>query len=595
MRTLIDRILGRKNKPAAQSDEPDFNPCEVLEQMLDRLQVQWDVQRFPEHDDERGYTFSFQGGNFRILSKPCNSFIHLQFFYFDDALISELNIVRNLCNDFNCMVPSFKCCYDIKSEENKVCVHLISSLRLSRWTPSLQNDFKQRLVDTFGMARIYRERLEKMTNSKRGDVELDGAMHRRIDHLTHEAEMEMQTTSFRTYDTNHLMLSDMLTAIKGYDVQLGTTRVIDYAATNGNPASEYNGDIDLTALLINDPSPSTSDAAATLKTDRLALFTTIGQAKATSELMISLRHTATAEGIFYFHVDILRLDSAPQPNNSFSSRAGDNERHISFVMSYCPMDDSKKLSEFKYLWGEAHDKARRGAELTSQEQMLMLSEEPNAAQCLYWGMQFFMKRNYYQALLHFENGYNWVCPQHHTLNKAQRRIFNELCYYIGLCYLHLKCPKLAYYYLDGLFNCNNVNYARAYINSIVKSRDYRAMDIVNRMLENVQSIIDKADTDGEIPSDDVLSFELFLRRAYVNVLCDQNRLKEAENELRYLIGDDKSHESYLLRLLSEVISRQAAEAAAAADTSTRSVSADFPRAEQQDHNSGSAPTPGEAE
>lgn len=582
MATFFDRLLGRKTSTLSGAEQrTTFDADDVVMSMLKKLQARWTTT---SHTETTDFAFDFQGGHFHLITRRGHHWAYLQYPCFDDTPLGLLSDVRSACNRFNMEYPDYTAIYTISAEENKVRLHLGATIRLSAHTPDLEEDFRAMLVRTFGAARTCAGYLRDAIAEK-GDGEEYFAFTKRERFLAAEMEMQEGFDLMRTHDTSHLMLRDLLAMVKGYDVDsVQTVKVLIPADTSSdNPLSTIDAvDFDITRLLF----AKDDEGNPVAKADEVALMVSFVCYGHMERLLIYLRKVDEIDDVYYYRVEVVAVGDIAGPSHSLDAGKEDPERHVSLLMSYSPKPFRAKLSEFEYIHKEAKDKAARGQELNKEEEFMLLCENADVSFDLYWGVRNYLSRNYYQAVLHLENAYKALTPRFHDLDKDDRKRYFDLCYYLGVCFLRMERPKLAYYYLDGLFNLNNINYTKAYINAMVKSRDRRAFGVINGVLNNIQRLLNEADAPNEEMHNDLQSFALFLRRAKAYTLCDMNKLEEAERELRRLLEDDKPHETYLLRLLANVVNRRAEQAAKSAPDSL-SVSSEFPKVAPSD-------TPGSA-
>lgn len=556
MKTWLDRIFRRKKTDtdgAVQSSPgpyEGFSADDVVQRMLAHLNATWQSQPL---SDNRGtdFSFTYQRGAFHTITHHDHHDVIIHFLFFEETTTGQLDNVRYACNAFNQHTIPLKAIYSIQGEEHKVFVHLTANLRLTLWTQALEDDFAQLLSLCFEGARNFRSMLQDIISQDVTNLEERNAFGQRERQLAHEAEIMQQEGLGRTYDTEHLLLSDLLAVVTGKS-DLGEM----------SPAS----DVDLTDVMLslgNEGAPG----------EGKSIVTSIEGGK--RKFLVHLDELDTIETSLYYRVTVVNLSGDGKHS---SSHVHDQDDHLrSFVISYCPASERDKLSEFDYLWQEAKAKRERGHELSADERFMLQSADNDVAYCLYWGRRFYLSRDFYHALIHLENAYRALYTCFHQLDKAERREFFELCYYIGQCYMYLDMPRHAYYYLDGLFNLNSIRYTQAYINAIVKGRDFRALGVVSAVLANVERLYEEGPETDSRNREDLYEFILFLRRSKARILIDQESLDEAESLLRSLLASDSRHETLLLEQLAHVANLRALKASANANKGTLSVSTEFPK------------------
>lgn len=593
------RRSGLSGDPAAQvgADAYEgFSVDDVVLRMLGNLQTKWTSRPL---DDGSGtdYNFVFQRGDFHVLTRADRHVVNVHYLFFQEVSLGQLDNVRHACNLFNQHYTDLKAVYSVHAEHNKVHIHITAPIRLTLWNQALEDDFAELLSRCFEGARSYRGLLGDILKEDLTNIEERDALSERERYLAYEAEMKTAEEwlalqpDFHFYSTNELKLVDLLSMLCG-DERADEWEFVSARVTTDCPLpdGEWSSPefcetiLPDKAALLNIGQYMLDDAEGELKLKSLhTIFNVeISRVGYEAEYLIDVRFRDQLEGTFYFKVEVVQMGGTPLPGAPRGMSVLGDSAHHSLTISFSPMPDEKKQAEFEYLWREAQDKYDRGESLSDDERFIMLTREPHVAYDLYWGLRFYLSRSYYHALMHLENAYNELHPHFHDLDKKQRREFFELSYFIGICYMRLHRPKLAYYYLDGLFNLNNIRYTQAYITAIVRSHDHRAIGIVNGVLSNVQRLYDGPEEPSGIGREELYEFLLFLRRSKAQVLIDDRRLDEAEDVLRKLLPDDKRHEAHLLEQLATVARLRAELAAAAADKSTRSVTSEFPKPEQKD-------------
>lgn len=568
--------FGRQTKvpteQAAATTDPyaDFNPGSVVTTMLRHLQAKWQTRPIDEGQGT-DYHFVYQRGDFHVLVRAGLRQARVHFLFFSEQPLGQLDNVRTACNHFNQHYPELKAIYSIDAEQHKIHVHLLSSIRLTLWNEALESDFADMLSVFFEAARTYRKHLDDIIAEDINNLEEHEAFSEREAYLAYETEMEHQDAGWHSYDTDHLFLDDaMAMALGVQEIFVDNVKVITPAPDESTDEATNTALFDLTALALS-LNPENAPEA-------LLQFDVETPAHKGSYLM-RIEYGFPIEETQFFRITLIRHATLLGPHHALTAEA-ESENPYSFVMSYRPMDEEKKQAEFDYMWREAMDKRALDKELSDEQRFITLCERPDVGFNLYWGRRFYLSKNYYQALLHLENAYAVLHRQFQKLGKRERLQFHELSYYIGLCHMHLGQPKQAYFYLDGLYNLNNIRYTQAYVNALVRSRDYRAPQIVINLLNNVSRVYEEQHDDASDANREQLhQFILFLRRTMARIYLNDGLYDEAEKTLRELLPDDKDHEPRILELLAEVARLRALEASENTDRSTLSVSAEFPKAD----------------
>lgn len=580
MKNWLNRLLGiRKDAsneaPDHQRQEPGegsydgFNALDIVLRMLQNLQAEWATRKYGD-EGLIDVHFHYQRGDFHVICPPDGHQVYIQFLFFHDAPMGQLDNVRDACNQFNQKHPSYKVLYSLQPDKHLVHMHVQTSLRLTLWNKDLENDFADALTLCFESARAYRRQLEEIVDNDVYNLEEIRAFGLRELHLAHETEMKHQAYDWHTYDTQHLTLADAMAMLLDTDKTEFRRLTVVGDATSIVDDAEAIAHTDLTALLADTEAeiPSFCRQQTTLIVE--AVFG--GQPQT---FILHIAAEAEAEDALYFRLTFVQPDRQLGPGSALDSRSADDRRAQTIVMSFSKKTTRERQAEFDYLWQEALQHKAQGAELQPEERFITLCEEPDIAFNLYWGQRFYLAERHYEALLYLENAYNSLHGAYHDLDRDQRRQFFELTYYIGLCCMHLGMPHRAYYYLDGLFNRSNLRYTQAYINSLVASHDYRALSIVDNVLSNLQRVYDEQEAD-EAHRNQLYAFLLFLRRSKARVLVQARRLDAAEALLKDLLKTDNTHERYILEQLAHIAHLRAV-AASSPRPDTLSISAEFPK------------------
>lgn len=563
----IKEMMSRRTRQEESDSTPadpyeGFVPTDVVTRMLRNLQTHWSARAI---DDGEGtdFHFQYQRGDFHVLVRKGLRQARVHFLFFCEQPLGQLDNVRTACNHFNQHYPELKAIYSIDAEQHRIHVHLVSSIRLTPWNTALESDFGDLLTIFFEAARTYRKHIDDIIEHDVNNLEERNAFSEREAYLAYETEMEHQDAAWHTYLSQHLMLEDAMAMVLGAsEINISDLKIIV------PELEETSHDLTLLALCL-DPE-NVPEALLQFHVDTPAH---------NEDYLMRIEYGHPMEETQFFRITLVRQATLLGPNHALSAEEESNAIR-SFVMSYRPMDEEKMQAEFDYMWREAMDSITIDKELTDEQRFITLCEKPDVGFNLYWGRRFYLAKNYYQALLHLENAYAVLHRLFQKLDKHERLQFYELSYYIGLCYMHLGQPKQAYFYLDGLYNLNNIRYTQAYVNALVRSHDYRAPQIVINLLNNVSRVYEEQKEDTSDSNREQLhQFILFLRRTMARIYLNDGLYDEAEKALRELLPDDKDHEPRLLELLAEVARLRALEASQNADRNSLSVSAEFPKAD----------------
>lgn len=579
----IKRRFGRNIRPEAALDcasretsaYDGYNAGDVLVRMLTDLQAEWEC-RPTGGKGIMDFHFHYQRGDFHALPSDDRHQVRLHFLFFHEAELGQLDNVRDACNQFNQHYPDFKAIYSIRAERNMIYIHLVTNIRLTLWTKELEEDFADTLSLCFEASRAFRHILDEIVEKDVDNLEEYRAFNQREQYLAHETEMRHQTGDWHTYDTHHLILIDALTAILDCDdITIDhMTAMADGECIATDETTEL-ARYDLTALM-----SATADGTAYFVRQRATLVIDAMLDGVHQTFILHLSAESECDDALYMRLTFVQPDRQLGPNEAMAGRSADTQRAMTFVVSFTAKNDQERQAEFDYLWREAVDCKARGLELSAEQRFVTVCESPDVAYNLYWGQRFYLAGRHYEALMHLENAFYKVRADYLNLDAEGREQFFELTYYIGVCCMMLGMHHRAYYYLDSLFNRNNLRYTQAYINALVGNRDYRALTIVDNVLKNLERVGEEQELD-ENNRQQLTKFIYFLRRSKARIMIEADKLDDAEKLLKSLLDDDKQHEHYILEQLARIAALRAM-AASTAHSSTLSITTDFPAPERKD-------------
>ena len=106
--------------------------------------------------------------------------------------------------------------------------------------------------------------------------------------------------------------------------------------------------------------------------------------------------------------------------------------------------------------------------------------------------------------------------------------------------------KKALFYLEICANNRQLNSTIEYINTLVSSKDFRALKIIQMLMENV-----KEQAHGKNADRDFVKFFKFLLRMKGTALINNGKLDEAEKLFRKMVADPDNR-SYAMKELDHI-------------------------------------------
>ena len=256
-------------------------------------------------------------------------------------------------------------------------------------------------------------------------------------------------------------------------------------------------------------------------------------------LVVTLQVETQTDAAIYVRATICRT---PVPGHGLETISDENiyMDNLSVTLAATIQPEDKRIAEIDYMWEELREAKRTGNldDLTEELRYLVTySEDRDMFEQMYWGRKLMLNKRYYEALLHLECVYEMLAPQFDDLKREARERFFDLCYQIGLCYNELRLYKEAYIYLDAVANCGNMSYTMAYVNCLVNSKDHRALQIVNSLLEQAQRY--EEDSEESVP-ESAQEFHNFLRRNQVFILIETGKHADAQTILETMLGEPEN-------------------------------------------------------
>lgn len=546
-KNTIARLFGRH---ATSSQGEELRVEQTLQELFDKLNIKWEathVTQEGKETPEKDYHFQFQNGDFHVMGREGRSFVRIHFLFFLETPFGAIDNVRYACNEFNQQYGDFKVIYSVNEREHSIALHVMASFRLSPMSRQLLRDFGSTLTMCFEAARSFRDIFDAIQSNDSGNLEEHNAMNARERHLAHEAELINQNGGheWRSNEVEHHYLEQLFYTLCGTPL-VGFHRlriVADELQELSDP--DAIALYDVTAALIRHD----NDGALFIRESATLLVEATIGGEQRQEYLLHLHAEDEAQEVLY-----MRLTFVP-PIQNFSPTHSRMATEIapspvrSLLIAYDTSTTSQRKAEFEYLWKEMNDLIDKGETLSTEQQFVAFCTWPNASYNLYWGRRFFESRRYYDALRHLENAYIALNQHYHSLRKSARDNFYRLAYYIGFCYAELGLYRQAYYYLDIAFPQNDYQYTTEYVNALTNSGDFRALSIINSLLQSISSNLSNEEEENSEDIEHARRFLQFLKRRKSFILINLRQLDEAELLLKDLLGDPENEDFALQKLL----------------------------------------------
>lgn len=488
-------------------------------------------------EDNLTGSFSYQSGNFKIRLFSHSPYVTLSFLYFFEAEPDNLEIVRAICNQCNLHTESSFLAYSVRSDSGTVDVHIFSNLLLTDHHATAI--LRRAMGDIFRWRNLFSlkyEELKKNSASEgKRDLEKDSANQSRELFIVREQEMIHQDGGPDRHSSaakavhlctllNSVMdLTDIVT--DKLEIWCEDKRVV-HDDPNAIPT------FDISEVLIADGGFKAASAMASLtyydprdpvKQRRLIMnFSTEGQ---------------TVETLYY-RVTISIVPLSVESKGRFSS--GERRKLMnSVLLGYDLSPNENRLQEFRYLRKEALAKIAAGDSdhLTEEERLIGATENTDLAYLLFNGKVLYQQKRFYEAVLLLEHAFDVMQPALQRAKDDIREVFVSVSYLIGAAYNALGQYRKASYFLQITIPARSIIYTETYINCLVNSGDFRALDIIESWLHGLQSFRENS---SEPSAPEITSFMNFLKRRKAFLLVNQRRYGEAEQLLHQLLREPEN-------------------------------------------------------
>lgn len=480
--------------------------------------------------------FDFQAARFVASFGKRNDCVEITYPCMATATLSQLDLVRAKCNEFNNSNMLFKLSYSIDREENKLNVHLaFFNNRID--AQELTQELSAAFYFQREWQRVFDQAVAACKDNDTSDLESEIYKQEREMFLLRQLELRHQLggqVADIASDTSALTLWKLLETVAPLpDTRLlflnvntieGTQRIEDVAEIRN---------FDLRRALVTGEGKQ-----ARLTRDYAVLDLHYKQGLDEKPMMTTISITAEGEdtSAIYSRVTVTHVPRNASRRNSLSNEMLP-PRSATMLIALDRSDDKQRQQEFEYMWTDARLKAKNGEtdSLTEEQEMLAQVNVADVAYNLYWGQQLFNRGRYYEAILHLENVFNSYRVHFFDMKAGQKHTFMEVAYKLGFCYNELGLPKLAFYYLDLMANDGNIRHTMELVNALANSKDMRVFSYTENIMEEVKRNFE----DGELP-DNIRSFVNFIRRRRGYAFIDFNQLDQAEKIFTAMLDEEEN-------------------------------------------------------
>lgn len=528
---------------ARTQDDNKLSVNYALKQL--NCKVRWEK----DHEDLVA-RYDFQSGHFRIRLEKDSPYVRLSYFFFYEASIDNLELVRNVCNQCNLNTETCRLVYSIDEEQGEVDVHIVSALMVTDAT--VKDVLERAMLNIFKWQNVFARRYNELKNdsdqSAIHDVEKDHASWSRELFLLREQEMMHQDEG---PDWHHgaqmpVTLSRMLATA------MGLTDIVP--AQFSVHSDEFNivleEENDILDFGLARPLIAQGAFIQPSATGRLDYYDPRNPVKM-RHLTIDFEQEGTTGDTLYYRLTLALTPASPEKDDVPVS--GEAPKLMTSVLLGCDLTSSdKRQAEFRYTWKEALAKHSAGKDdtLTDDERLLAQVQDPDLGWLIFRGRMLYEQKRFYEAVGVLEQVFSIEQKNFDKMSDQEHDSFSTLCFFIGSCYMGLHQYRRAIYYLQLLLPTHNIVYTEAFVNCMVNSHDFRALDFLNGLLFQLQhaNMDDEDDDEDEPVNAATEAFVNFLKRRKAYVLVSLGRYDEAERMLKKLIDDPESSDFALREL-----------------------------------------------
>jgi len=529
----IDDIRGVKKAPKEDVLHTDVKQMKrVADKALSTLNCEPSWEKDKENWIAR---YDYQGGHFRLRLSEQSPFASLSYLFFYSAENESLELVRNVCNQCNMNSDSSRIFYSVNNEQNTVDVHISDGVLLKDDVAA--SIIKNSMTEAFLWQNAFVKRFNELKSSNdedsNRDIEKTSSTWSREVFLLNEQEMTHEKARELCYDDQYLLLGleellSRLLSLKEIKFQRVVMTEINGEKTSSKELEIGDEELELPTLIIKD---------GAFVNDRVTLsidLTCASMPKQRREVTVDLTRQEATNDALYFRATFTLVPVSPSKNAPMGTSAT-TVTSQSVLLAYDLTTPKQRIDEFNYMWKEAHDKYKKGEfdEMTPEQRLICNETTFSLSYDLYRGGVLFRDKRFYEAVFHFENAYNALKWRFDSMDAQTREKFFDICYRLGFGYCELLQYAKAYFYLELTLPLHRVVYTEEYINCLVNSHDFRALNIIDNLLEEIVANEDE----DEQPEPHIQSFVSFLKRRKAYVLIDQEKLDEAETLLKPMLDD----------------------------------------------------------
>lgn len=543
------------------------------------------AQDFTETDNGWTCAYVYQTGHFIMTySKQDNSYVNIIFPGIGDYPIDHIDAVRMTVNRANATDTAVRFFYVINEQTNVIVLHTSVQIANTRRLSEFVLNAAQAMQDLFRLRNDFIDSVNDAikTSEANGvnDVEYSHAASQRIGYLLLEQSLEFSI--MEDYDSSRLEASKVaetyvcewlnamgflkgaklnsLKAVAGDKVQyIGTEDdILKFSLSEVLRGIEGKDSEDPTIVQIRyTPFGNADNAGNADNTDTHAEDS--GKAAASDTggwndmrcLTLTFSLVKRTEQADYYKMDYMvpADDTLGQtPKDLYNALKQPLCGMTVFAVN--KLDEQKIAAEYNYIINDAFDKVEEGKynELNEEQQMLINLNSPETKYFIYWGHRYMRNQCYLQALLMFRRVWAKYDNKFIISNEADKKLYYDLCYWMGGCLYKLGLYEQAHYYLSHLDGQGVIDYAKMYLKCLRALNDENTPTYITRLINDVNENIDQLKRNGSAVPDTLQSFLRYLHREQVLAYMDIDMYLAAEPLCHTMINNNENMEFALEQL-----------------------------------------------
>lgn len=521
---------------------------EYVRKLLQELNCQYQEDK---ENDVHCFCFKFQNGTFLLKYNPQDTDIFLHYPNFLTVSAKQIDAIREACNYSNAKFFEAHTAYTINAEEYKVNTHIISALFIPNENPRMAELLGKRLALFFQVARDFYLHFQQTTENQNTqaltDTEKEVAGHERDFTLLKELEMHHFTLpSLQRADAQHpLTLQELVRRLYHWEQPEWLELKIVTHELNTLVTEEEIAGYDISRTLIADDTEGNPNFTGTSATLIVMLYPQKERNEGTPmPLNILLQSEGCTRKALYLRATCTMppIESAHK-NSQYGTQC--HPESFSFRFAYDKAIPTAH-PDLESLIKSTEDtvNAHNGERLSRKEIMIYLFEHPVLQQNYDYAKELLRQERYYEAIVELEYLYRILNTSYMSLPKKQQDFFHRNCYWLALCYSKLHLYQQALFYLDIILPLSEPNTLSLYVDCLVNSKDFRANNIIDQILEHEN----KEEDQEEAGKEDTSRFVKFLYRRKAQHLIDLGEYALAKRILQLLYKDPENQDFALNEL-----------------------------------------------